>query len=142
MNNKEFFQNLEDGISTLSKADQARVFKTCAVNCVKGTVLKEMRRQFDECGQSLDTQYTKYGHSEYFFANIIEPEHIYEIGYPRCFCPLVESGLVKSAIHCECSRQSIIYVLNNLLPEKDLKVETIGTVLTGANECKFRVTIK
>lgn len=142
MNEQEYFKELEDGISKLPQAEQAKVFRGCAINCVKDTVMKEMRRQFDECGGSLDEQYKKYGNTEYFFARIIESGHVYEMGYPRCFCPMVASEFAKDAVHCECSRQSIFYVLNNLLPGKKIEVERLGTVLSGAEKCTFRVTVK
>lgn len=142
MNEQEFFQLLEDGIAELPQAERARAFRKCAKNCVEQFVLKEMRRQFEECGCNLDAQYTKYAKSEYFYANIVEPGHIYEMGYPRCLCPMYEKGFAKSAVHCECSRQSIIYVLQNLLPNKKIEVETIETVLSGDQKCKFRVTVE
>ena len=77
-----------------------------AVKCVNQYVLPEMRRQFKECGSSLDEQHKKYGDTEYFFANIIEPYHIYEIGYPRCVCQKVQSEKEADPNFCECSRQS------------------------------------
>ena len=137
-----YFQTMENDISLLPSEEQAKVYRHCAADCVKNYVMKEMRRQFDECGGSLDLQYTKYGRSPYFFADIIEKGHIYEIGYPKCFCPLVESGFSKAPVHCECSRQSILYVLHELLPDKQIEVETIGTVLSGAKECRFRVVVQ
>lgn len=142
MDEKEYFRELENGIAALPQAERAAVFHRCAVNCVKDTVMKEMRRQFEECGGSLDAQYRKYGDTEYFFARVIEPGRVYEIGYPRCFCPMVSSGFAKAAVHCECSRQSIFCVLNNLLQDGKIEVETLGTVLSGAKECTFRVTVK
>lgn len=141
MTEKEYFNGLEEGISQLPQEEQSKVFRGCAINCVKDTVMKEMHRQFEECGNNLDAQYQKYGDTEYFFARIIKPGNIYEIGYPRCFCPMVMSGFAKSEVHCECSKQSILYVLQNLLPNKSIKVETLSTVLSGADKCTFRVTV-
>lgn len=141
MTEQEYFEFLESGIAKLPEQEQAKIFKTCAEKCVEGTVLKVMRQQFEECGCSLDAQYTKYGHTEFFWAKIIEPNHIYELGYPRCFCPMVEKGFAKSIVHCECSRQSILQVLNNLLPNNKIEVKTISTVLSGADKCTFRVTV-
>ncbi|MCK9159024.1 MAG: hypothetical protein M0P00_00825 [Bacteroidaceae bacterium] len=138
---KEFYQLLEKGIANLSMEERGKLYRPCAISCVRKYVLKEMQRQFDECGGNLDQQYTKYGRSEYFFADIIESGHVYEIGYPRCFCPMVEQGLVKSAVHCECSRQSILFVLQTLMPEKDILVTKRHTVLENAKECRFRVVI-
>lgn len=138
---KEFYRLLEKGIANLSSEEREKLYRPCAINCVRKYVLKEMQRQFDECDGNLDLQYTKYGRSEYLFADIIESGHVYEIGFPRCFCPMVEQGFVKSAVHCECSRQSILFVLHTLMPEKDIFVTKIHTVLEEANECRFRVVI-
>jgi hypothetical protein len=142
MDEKEFLNILEEGIAGLPQNERGKAFRCCAEKCANGFVMKEMRRQFDECGGSLDEQYKKYGNTEYFFARIIEPGHVYEMGYPRCFCPMVASGFAKSVVHCECSRQSIFYVLNNLLPDKEIEVQMLGTVLSGAEKCTFRVTVK
>ena len=113
----------------------------CAEACVKGSVLEEQRRQFLECGGDLDRQYARYGRSAYFFADVVEPGRVYEMGYPRCLCPQVAAGFVETPAHCECSRQSILYVLRELLPGRRIRVETLRTVLSGGGECRFRVTV-
>ena len=116
-------------------------YKNKAINCVKDTVLLEQKRQFEECGCNLDEQYKKYGNTEAFFVNIIEAGHIYEIGYPKCVCPEVLSGKINDISHCECSKQSILYILENLLPDKNINVEIIETVLSGAKKCCFKVSV-
>jgi len=35
----------------------------------------------------------------------------------------------------------MIYVLENMMPEKHIEVEIIETVLSGAEKCRFKVTI-
>lgn len=62
------------------------------------------------------------------------------MGYPKCLCPEAVAG-GKEASFCECSRQGIIYVLGNVLPKKQIEVEMIETVLSGAEKCRFKVTI-
>ena len=116
-------------------------YESKAVHCVKDTVLPMQMRQFQECNCSLDEQYRKYGNTPWFFAEIIEPGRVYEIGYPKCVCPEVLSGAVSDPAHCECSRQSVLYILRTLLPDKTIAVETVGTVLGGAEKCRFRVTV-
>ena len=113
-----------------------------AIDCVKETVLPIQKKQFMECGNSLDQQYQKYGNTENFFANIIEPGRVYEIGYPRCVCPEVLSGKINHISHCECSRQSVLYILEQLLPDQKITVTTIETVLGGAEQCRFSVIIE
>ena len=140
--NKAFFQTLEQGVGTLPAEEREKLFRPCAEQCAEGFVLKEQQRQFHECGGDLDAQYEKYGRSDYFFAEILERGRVYEIGYPRCLCPMTEAGFAASPVHCECSRQSILYVLHTLLPNRNVKVETLHTVLGGSSECRFRVTVE
>lgn len=89
---KSFYRILEEGVAKLPADVRGALYRPCAVDCVKDDVLRELRRQFEECGRDLDRQYTKYGRSEYFFADIIEPGRVYEVGYPRCLCPQVDAG--------------------------------------------------
>lgn len=117
-------------------------YRDKAINCVKDTVLIEQIRQFEECGCNLDEQYARYGDTEALFAKIIEPGHIYEIGYPKCVCPEILCGKVDDLSHCECSRQSILYVLENLVPNKKINVEIIEAILGGAKKCRFKVTVE
>ena len=79
---KSFYRILEEGVAKLPADVRGALYRPCAVDCVKDDVLRELRRQFEECGRDLDRQYTKYGRSEYFFADIIEPGRVYEVGYP------------------------------------------------------------
>lgn len=168
MTTEEFLGTLEDEIAKLPQEIRAKLYRPCATKCVKGMALPELRRQFEECGQNIDAQFTKYGRSPFFFADIIEPGHVYEIGYPQCVCnhkaegraffEALQSGkdtrTVKPLRHddceylrlregeCECSRQSILYVMHDLLPDKEIEVEMMHTFIGGASECRFKVTVK
>ncbi len=113
-----------------------------AVKCVNNYVLPEMKRQFEECQCNLDEQYKKYGNTEYFFANIIEPGHVYEIGYPRCVCQKTQAEKDADTNFCECSRQSILYVYENLILDKNVTVEILETALGDGGKCRFRVTVE
>lgn len=117
-------------------------YKKKAIECVKDTVLPVHMKQFQECGCSLDEQYKKYGDTEYLTAKTIEPGRLYEIGYPQCVCPEVLSGKTSDPSHCECSRQSVIYILGELMPEKTITVETIETILGGGGSCRFLATVQ
>ncbi len=140
--NRAFFKTLEGGIEKLPQSVREELYRPCAIECVKNYVLDMQKQQFEECGGDLDAQYEKYGRSEFFFADIKERGHVYEIGYPRCLCPVAGAGLASSSAHCECSRQSILYVLNTLLLDRSILVEPLHTVLSGASECRFRITVE
>lgn len=116
-------------------------FYNQAVNCVKTYVLPQQIEQFEDCNCDMDKMYEKYAKSDVYFRKVIKKGQVYEMGYPRCLCHLVHEGIYNSPDLCECSRQSILYVLSKLEPEKEFKVETIETVLQGANNCRFRITV-
>lgn len=86
-------------------------YREKAEKCIEFTALPEMRRQFEECGCSLDAQYAKYGDTPYFHGEVVEPGHVYIVGYPCCVCPEAANGEISDPNFCECSRQSVLYVL-------------------------------
>ena len=64
------------------------------------------------------------------------------MGYPKCFFPEGQNGETADPAHCECSKQSILYILEMLLPGKQVSVEIMETVLDGAQGCRFAVTVE
>lgn len=36
----------------------------------------------------------------------------------------------------------MLYVLENMMPEKHIEVQTIETVLSGAEKCRFKVIVE
>lgn len=139
---KTYFRILEESIENLPLDCREKIYYPCAVNCVKDGVLQEEKKRFEECHGDMDLIYEKYAQTEYYFRKVIEQGHIYELGYPRCLCYLVDEGICRSSGHCECSRQSIIYILHELMPLKKISVEMIETVLGGSEQCRFRIVIE
>lgn len=117
-------------------------YREKAINCVKDTVLPEQLRLFKECHNDLDELYGTDEETEGLFSKVIEPGHIYETGFPKCVCQEVLSGKVTDISHCECSRNSVLYIIEKLVPDKKVRVETIETVLGGAEHCRFRVIVE
>ena len=113
-----------------------------AVACVKERVLHAQLELYRSCGSDLDKVYGEAMNGNGYFGKVIEPGHVYELGYERCTCPKVLSGQVTDPDHCNCSRQSILYILGRLEPSSDFEVEIVETVLRGAEHCRFRITKK
>jgi hypothetical protein len=139
---KLYFQTLEDGVTELPEEIQGKIFRPCAINCIKDTVLPIMEQRYIECNGKLDSFFSSSYDSDYSFQKVIQKNHVYEFGYPKCFCPLYHSGLVHSAKHCECSRQSILFILEEIFPRKKFQVKTIETRMGGAEKCRFRIEVK
>lgn len=137
---REYFDEMEQQIALLPKEHQGTVFRKCAINCVSNGVLPFLRARCERCGGDLDLFFSEQENSEYAFQRVIEKGHVYEMGYPRCLCFMHDMKFAKSEVHCECSRQSILFVLHELFSDRTFEVETMGTVLSGCDECTFRVT--
>ena len=110
-------------------------YKQCAIDCVGADTLKQYQKQFDECNKDIDLLFSSDTGDEDFYRRVIEAGHIYETGYPGCICWKNDNGQGK----CECSRQALIYLYSQLLPDKEITVETIQTVREGAENCIFRI---
>lgn len=138
---KSFYRILEEGVAKLPADVRGALYRPCAVDCVKDDVLRELRRQFEECGRDLDRQYTKYGRSGVFFCG----HHRAGAGLRGRVSPVpLPAGRRRVrglSGPLRCSRQSILYVMEELLPGKDIRVEELETVLSGGRECRFRIIV-
>ena len=65
---------------------------------------------------------------------------VYELSYLECTCPKVKCGLRNHPQQCECSRQSILYILSQLEPDSQFEVRIENTILRGSDRCTFRIT--
>ena len=111
-----------------------------AVACVKDSVLPVQLGLYQSCDGNLDRVYGEAMNGNGYFGKVIKPGHIYELGYETCTCQKVLSGKVTDPEQCECSRQSILFILSRLEPDSKFEVEILETVLRGAEHCRFRIT--
>jgi hypothetical protein len=63
-----------------------------------------------------------------------------EITYPQCYCPLVNFGLIKIPILCNCSSFWLKSNFEKVLG-KQVTVDKKGSVLSGTEQCRFIVHI-
>ncbi len=57
----------------------------------------------------------------------------------RCVCPLVNEGLVPlTSKHCMCTTNWFKYLFD-MVTGKDVEVEQVQTILSGAKSCMFRI---
>ena len=110
--------------------------RQCAIECVGGDTLKLYQKQFEECGKDFDLLFSTDTGDEDFYRKVIEAGHVYETGYPRCIC-----WRPDDQGQCECSRQALLFLYSQLLPEREITVKTMQTVRNGADRCIFRITV-
>ena len=110
-----------------------------AAACVKDRVLPAQMELYRSCNGDLDRIYGEAMNGNGYFGKVIESGHVYELGYEKCTCLKVLSGKVTDPAQCECSRQSILYILRCLEPDSKFEVDVLETVLRGAEHCRFRI---
>ena len=111
-----------------------------AIECVKDHVLQIHKQIYAKYEGDFDRIYTEGYNSKSYTGRVIEPGKIYELSYLECTCPKVKYGLRNHPLQCECSRQSILYILSQLEPDSHFEVRIENTILRGSDRCTFRIT--
>ena len=110
-----------------------------AIECVKDSVLPIHEQIYRKCNSDFDRIFTEEYNTESYTGKVLESGKVYELSYLKCTCPMVQQGLIKNPEHCECSRQSILYILSQLEPDSQFDVRIENTILRGSDLCTFRI---
>ena len=110
-----------------------------AIECVKDNVLQLHKQIYAKYNGDFDRIYTEGYNSKSYTGRVIESGKIYELSYLECTCPKVKCGQRKNPQQCECSRQSILYILSQLEPNSRFEVHIENTILRGSDRCTFRI---
>ena len=111
-----------------------------AIECVKDHVLPLHKQIYAKYDGDFDRIYSEGYNSKSYQGRVIEPGKVYELSYSACSCPKVKCGLRSNPEQCECSRQSILYILSQLEPDSQFDVRIENTILRGGDRCTFRIT--
>lgn len=66
----------------------------------------------------------------------------YNLCFEACSCALHRAGCVNTPMLCECSRQSVLYVMSELWPDRKFGVEVRASILRGADECVLNIRVE
>ena len=93
-----------------------------AIECVRDLVLPLHKQIYAKYNGDFDKIYSEGYNSKSYQGKVIEPGKVYELSYSECSCPKVKCGLRSNPDQCECSRQSILYILSQLEPDSQFDV--------------------
>ena len=111
-----------------------------AIACVKDSVLPIHQQIYSKYNGDFDRIYTEAYNNDSYTGKVIVPGKVYELSYLECTCPKVKCGTRNCPEQCECSRQSILYILSQLEPNSKFDVQIVNTILRGGDCCTFRIT--
>ncbi len=137
---KTWLQGFEKGLEDMDSHSVSHLLSNCAKACANTGVLQMHRQHYGNVNEDRDQYYATLEQLGNVKGEIIVPGKEYIITFPECTCDLHTSGGVNTVKLCECSRQSILYIGNQLWKDEITEVECLETVLSGASECRFRVS--
>ena len=136
---KNWFCALDKGLDKMSEQECSRLFSECAYQCAKDALKYLYRDLFDACEGNLDEIFSRLREIDGVDGGVVEHGKTYEIIFKSCNCDLHTEANINSVRLCECSRQSILWILKALTPDRVFSVERIESILNGAQSCRFRI---
>lgn len=136
---RQWLQGFENGLDAMDAEARSCLLRQCARKCADTGVLQAYKELHKAVQGDRNAFYTKMGELGGVHGEVIVPDREYNVYFPKCSCDLHTAGGVNTPMLCECSRQSVIYVGENIWKGESFRVEQVETILSGAKECKFRI---
>ena len=137
---ENWFQGFDKGLEKLNAQECSRLFSECAAGCAKDALKNLYQDLFDGCHGNLDEFFSRLREIDGVDGSVVEHGKTYEIIFKSCGCDLHTEAKMNAGRLCECSRQSILWVLKKLVPDRSFSVERMESILNGAQICRFRIS--
>ena len=134
-----WFKGFEDGIAKLSEEQRETFFRECGRNCVQCGTLQVYKDLYEQVAGDLDRFFAIADEQPGVRCESIEKDAVYNLYFLECTCELHKRGYVSTPLLCECSRQSILYVLHSLWKDKAFRVTICESILRGNQHCKIQI---
>lgn len=135
----KWFDGLNEGLDKMSKDECSRLFSKCAYECACDALKYLYRDLFVYCDKDLDKFFSRVEEKKNVKGRVVESGKIYELIFTSCDCPIHTEAEIESNRLCECSRQSMICVFKNLVPQRTFKIECMESILAGNEKCCHRI---
>lgn len=134
-----WFTGFEEGLSALPEEERGTLLRSCAENCLEMGMLDFYRGVQEQSGGDIDRFFQALGEMGGLETEIVRPGKEFWLIFHQCTCSLHTQGYINSSLLCECSRQSVLHILRELWPERRFEVTPAGTILNGAQSCRFHI---
>ena len=134
-----WFTGFETGLAALPEEERGTLLRSCAENCLQMGMLDFYRGVQERTGGEIDEFFQALGEMGGLDTEIVRPGKEFWLIFHQCTCSLHTQGYINSCLLCECSRQSVLHILRELWPERSFIVDPEGTILNGAQDCRFHI---
>ena len=128
----DWFKGFEKGIAKLTAEQREQFFSECGKHCVQCGTLQVYK-------EDIDVFFSEANELPGVRCETIEKGSAYDLYFIECTCGLHKQGYVSTPLLCECSKQSILYVLHSLWKNRKFNVAICSSILRGNPECKMRI---
>lgn len=135
----DWFKGFEKGIARLSPEQRAAFFSECGKNCVNGGTLSIYSKLYEDAEGDMDAFFGMANGLPGVKGEVVEKGRVYHLTFLECTCDLCKKGYVTTPLLCEYSRQSVLYSLQSLWPERRFDVKLCHSILQGERDCKIRI---
>ena len=109
------------------------------VNSDEYDALRHYQELYEKANGDLDTFFSEANKLPGVKSEIIKKGSAYHLHFMECTCMLHRQGYVSTPLLCECSKQSILYVLYSLWKDKAFRVTICESILRGSQHCKMQI---
>ena len=135
----QWFKGFEKGLDEIDPESRNCLLRHCARSCADTGVLQSYLELYQTVNGERDAFYSRLSEIGHVRGEVVVPNKEYFICFPECACDIHTAFGVNSASLCECSRQSILYVGKCVWHDSAIRVEQVKTILSGDDECRFRI---
>ena len=135
----DWFKGFENGIAELPEAQRETFFRECGKSCVQCGTLQIYKELYEKANGDMDGFFSEANELPGVRCEIIKKDSVYDLYFLECTCGLHKQGYVSTPMLCECSRQSILYVLHSLWKDRTFQVTICESILRGDRHCKMRI---
>lgn len=138
---RDWLKWLYEGLELMPASARGDLLANCGKRCAQTGVIETYRAILAKAGGDADSFFGGLTVMEGVSGRVAVSGREYEIAFDRCLCDMYTDGYVDSPALCDCSRGSIMFVMHTLFPNRDIAVSALHTILGGAYECRFRITM-
>ena len=127
----DWFKGFEKGIAKLTAEQREQFFSECGKHCVQCG--------YEKANGDMDVFFSEANELPGVRCETIEKGSVYDLYFMECTCGLHKQGYVSTPLLCECSKQSILYVLQSLWKDRTFQVTICESILRGSLHCRMRI---
>ena len=131
--------DLRKELPNLQRNKGSNSFRNAEKRCVQCGTLQVYKDLYENANGDIDGFFSEANELPGVRCETIEKGSVYDLYFMECTCRLHKQGYVSTPLLCECSRQSILYVLQSLWNDRTFRVTICESILRGSQHCKMRI---